>query len=536
MPPLAIPLAAVASESVKVSMVQQSRTRVQQSRARRVSRWTVRSAMWLSLLPGLLSPALAQSAQSDTNAIANALQGRRFDEAVRLCGQALKSNPESYKLWTLEGMAFARFNQPKEAEAAYGHALKLAPYYLPALEGAAELKYQQGDTHAIPLLKKILTVGGDNATTHGMLAVLEYKQKNCTAAVDDFRLSSSTASGNPTMLTEYGFCLAELKHYTDAAPIFQQALNLQPRVEAARFNLSLAQLLANDGESALTTLQPLLASAGASNDTLNLAADIYQSRDDTPRAVELLRRAIVQEPRNVENYIEFATLSNKYGSFQAGIAMVNAGLANVPKSARLYVARGVLYSQLSDYRNALADFEHANQLDPNLAVASSAEGLMQSQQHNLDAALETFRSAARKRPNDAFTQYLLAEALSEKGYPAGSAGSREEIAAATRAVNLDTGLVAAHDLLASLYLQSGEIQLAVQHSEAALRKDPNDQQALYHLILALRKTDRKGEVAGLSQQLTKLRQSAQAEGQIRRRYQLSVQPASGEATAVAPIP
>ena len=482
----------------------------------------------------LLSASISLTAQvspSDIAAIVSAVQDSQFDRALRLCDETLKNNPGSYTLWTLKGMAFARSNQAKEAHTAYERALALAPYYRPALEGEAQLEYQRGDSHAIRLLRKILTVGGDNATTHGMLAVLEYKQKDCAAAVDDFKISASTASADLGMLDEYGFCLAELKHYTEAAPVFQRALNLHPDAQAARFNLALVQWLANDGAGALATLQPLLESAAATNNTLNLAADICQSLDDTPRAVELIRRAIVQEPGNVENYIEFATLSSKYGSFQAGVAMVDAGIAHAPRSARLYVTRGILYSQMSDYNKALEDFEHANQLDPNLAMASTAEGLMQSQQHNLNGALDTFRRAATTRPDDAFAHYLLAEALSEKGYPAGSPGAREEIVAATRAISLDPDLVEARDLLASLYLQSGQIELAIQYSEAALLKNPKDQQALYHLILALRKTNRKGEVAALVQQLARLRQSTQTEGQHRKRYKISVQATAGESEA-----
>lgn len=509
----------------------------QHRRTCRVFRQIRCAAACLFLLVGAISVTAAEPLQAVVNAIASALRARNFDGALRLCGEALKVNPESYKLWTLEGMAFASSHRAKEADAAYAHALKLAPYYLPALEGNAELEYQQGDSRAIPLLRKILTVGGDNATTHGMLAVLEYKQKNCVAAIDDFKLSASAVSGNSTMLSEYGFCLAELQHYAEAVPVFEQALNLEPDAPAARFNLALSQWLASDGEGALATLQPLIASAAATNDALNLAADIYQSRDDTPRVVELLRRAIVQEPKNVENYLEFATLSDKYGSYQAGVAMVDAGIANVPKSAQLYVARGILYSQLAEYAKALADFEHASQLDPNLAVTSTAEGLLQSQKHDLKGALETFRAAAAKRPGDAFTQYLLAEAVSEKGYPAGSDGAKEAIAAANRALSLDPGLVAAHDLIASLYLQSGQAELAAQHSETALRKNPEDQQALYHLILALRKTDRRGEVPALIERLGALRESAQAQAQHRKRYQISVQPTgSNGASATVPLP
>lgn len=77
---------------------------------------------------------------------------------------------------------------------------------------------------------------------------------------------------------------------------------------------------------------------------------------------------------------------------------------------------------------------------------------MESQQQNPDAAIQTFRNTLKKRPKDAFTQYLLAEALSQKAFPPGSPGYREEVAAASRSIALQPNLSAAHDLLAARYL------------------------------------------------------------------------------------
>ena len=58
--------------------------------------------------------------------------------------------------------------------------------------------------------------------------------------------------------------------------------------------------------------------------------------------MRLLREAIVADPRNVDLYLDFATVSMDHQSFQAGIAMINSGLALQPNVAALYVARGSL--------------------------------------------------------------------------------------------------------------------------------------------------------------------------------------------------
>jgi tetratricopeptide (TPR) repeat protein len=203
---------------------------------------------------------------------------------------------------------------------------------------------------------------------------------------------------------------------------------------------------------------------------------------------------------------------------------VNAGLTQLPRESRLYLARGVLLAQMGKTQVALADFETASRLNPGLSFVGVAEGLAQSQEHQTGEALNSFRAAAKAHPDDALTHYLLAEALSQQGKGQGTPEYREEVAAAQRAALLDPGMVVAHDLLATIYLQSGRSDLAAKESRTALAVDPNDQQAVYHLILALRKSKEKDQIPSLLKQLSALRAAEQTEGAQKRRYKLEEMP------------
>jgi tetratricopeptide (TPR) repeat protein len=211
---------------------------------------------------------------------------------------------------------------------------------------------------------------------------------------------------------------------------------------------------------------------------------------------------------------------------QVGIDILNAGLTQLPREARLYLARGILYAQLGQFREAASDFDTANQLEPNLSFTGVAEGLVESQEHKSSEALSTFRAAAKAHPDDALAQYLLAEALSQQGTAEGTPEYKESVAAAERAARLNPHMVAAHDLLATLYLQNSRVEMAVKESRAALAADPKDQQAIYHLILALRKTSEKDQVPALLKQLADLRAAAKTEGTQKNRYRLEEMPAS----------
>ncbi len=419
-------------------------------------------------------------------------------------------------------MATAGMGDLPQALLAYQHALKLSPAYLPALEGAAQTEFQMGRDGAKPLLLKILAQRPDDPTSHALLGVLEYRKKNCEDAIGHFQKATTIIASQPGALSEYGLCLAALGHSEDAIGVFAQALAQEPAKPEARYNLALAQWNAHHAEDALKTLQPLIDSSSADDDVLTLAADILDSENNTPRALAVLRQAILANPKKVEPYLQFATLSYDHASPQVGVDILNAGLTQLPKEPRLYLVRGILLTQLGQFTNAADDFGTASKLDPQLSFLGVAKGLVKSQQYKSVEALAEFRAAVKAHPNEAYAQYLLAEALQLENTPAGSPGYKEELAAAIRAVKLDPNLVVARDLLSSVYLEYGQIDQAIEQSRAAIAIDPNDQQAVYHLILALRKTNQKDQIPPLLKRLVELRANTKASQETApKRYRLS---------------
>ena len=160
-------------------------------------------------------------------------------------------------------------------------------------------------------------------------------------------------------------------------------------------------------------MQPLLDS-DPNTSTMRLAAAIYEANNDTPSAVRVLRDAIVKNPTDKTLYVDFAEIALDHQSFQAGIEMINSGLKLQPNAEELYVARGVLYVQLADYEHAEADFERAEQLDPNRDFECGRPKSMlaeEKDQNDPDRALATIKAKLAKNPGDAFLWYLQAAVI-----------------------------------------------------------------------------------------------------------------------------
>ena len=478
-----------------------------------------------------LSAAQGGQLADGMDSIEAALHSHDYNQALQLARPQLQQSRKNAKLWTLEGIALSGLGRDREALIAYNKALSISPDYLAALEGAAELEYKNGSSRAIPLLNRILKLRPDNPTGHAMLAVLAYKRHACSNAVKHFSESSQVISSQPVALAQYGSCLMDLQRANDAVPVFEQILRLQPDDAHARYNLAVVQVAAHRGKETIDTLQPLLEEKNPDTDVLDLASAAYEDLDDTPRAVSLLRQAIVGNPKKARYYLDFAALSFKHSSFQVGIDMVDVGIKQLPETAALYVARGVLYIQLAQFEKGESDFETANRLDPAQTSGAVAQGLAQIQQSNLDQALATVQAQLKSHPRDAFLHYLKAQIITQNGADVGTTQFKEAVASASRAIQLKPDFVLARDLLGNLYLKSEQIEQSVEQSRIALRDNRSDQEALYHLIQALRKSakDTKGEIPGLVKRLADLRQESRNAEAAENKYKL-YEPATAEST------
>lgn len=479
----------------------------------------------LTFLVVLNVAAIAQSAKELIEPIMSALRNNEFARALQLLQPALQAYPGNPQLWMLQGLAYAQTDNRQSALASYQNALKISPDYLAALEGAAQLEYEAGSSDATPLLEHVLRLRPSDSTAHAMLASMAAKKGDCADAVPHFAESGTALDGQQKALQAYGVCLLKLKQPEPAVQVFEKLLASNPNDIRARRDLASVQLDAGHPNDALATVKPLLSSA-TDVGTIRLAAAIYEASGDTPNAVSILRDAIVKNPTDEALYVDFAEIAMNHQSFQAGIAMIDSGLELKPAAAQLYLARGVLRVQLAEYEQAEADFEKAEQLDPDQGLSSAAQGMLaeEKDQNNPEQALSTVRAKLANKPGDAFLWYLQAAIISQKSPTAGSAEFEQGLNSAKKAVNLQPSLTAAHNVLAKYYLDSGQNALAARECGLALEQDPDDQTALYHLVIALRKTSDQSEIPDLLKRLAAARRKATKDEGERNRYKLVVVP------------
>lgn len=467
----------------------------------------------------LLIPGSAQRPEDRTGQIVSALRNDQYEDALKLLRPAVQQSPGDARLWTMQGVAYNGLGRATDALSSFQRAIKLAPNDIPALQGAAQIEFDQGNVAGIPVLEHLLKLRPDDLTGHGMVAILEYQQSNCVAALPHFEKAMPLFQSRPAALHAYAACLVKQKEFEKAAQVVQGSLALRPEDAHERRVLASIQLAAQHPAQAAATLEPLL-NAKPDAQTLELASQAYEQSNETEKAVDALREAILRDPENVDLYVEFAVISEKHQSVQVGINVVNDGINLQPKEAALYFARGMLYVQLSEYQKAQDDFDTAYKLDPMQSLTAAAQGLTAVQQNNLGNALAGIQEKLRTRPGDPILLYMQADVLAQQDPEPGSAQFRTAVDSAKKAVALKPGLGPAHTVLAKLYMMANQYPQAASECRKALDDDPTDQTALYYLIRASGKTDQKDQIPGLLKQLALARQQAAIKKREENRFKL----------------
>jgi tetratricopeptide (TPR) repeat protein len=468
-----------------------------------------------------LSVAAAQS--TSIAQIQSLIRSQSYAEALREIQAELKQKPTDTRLWTLEAIVFSLEKQKPQALAAFEKALRYEPGNLAALRGKAEILYEANDPKAVPILEAILRHDPGDAVAHEMLGVLEAGNEDCPAAITHFAQSAEATAQHPRSLEAYGRCLMETKQPEKAVPVFQQLAALLPGEQYPKYDLAVAMVEAKQYSEALTVLDPMLGQNPPDPEVLSLASDAEEEVGDTAKAVSLLRQAIVASPQTSNYYLAFALLCLDHDSFQVGIDILNAGLKYIPDDPSLYLARGLLYAQLSQYDKAEEDFHRTEQLDSAQSLSSYAMDLAEMARNNPDKALANVREQIKAHPESASLHFVLAKLLwSQNG------NSAEAEKAAEQALKLDPDMVRARDLLADIYAHEGKFDLAAEQCRLALRQDPDDASAIYHLIIALRRSKPEGqqEIAALVKQLSDMKRTALQTETAKKRYQLTETPSA----------
>lgn len=453
---------------------------------------------------------LTGSLRADFTAIRELLRRGQFQQAVQQSERELKLHPQDFQIWTLKGIALQSMGRRAESLVALRKALMLQAKFLPALQALAQVEYESGDSGARKTLQQIVALQPD-PSAYAMLGVLAFEGRDCGRSVEYFAKAGAAATANPVARWQYATCLFEQGRHAEAETHFVALLATREDARV-RYNLGLARFEAKRYAEAITALEPLALQDSPDADALSLLASAYEANGHTPRAVELLRRAIELHPRDERLYADLAGICLEHQSLPLGIEVMEVGAKNNPQSARIQTILGVLHDRSGQTEKAAAAYSHAIQLAPDAGFGAVAQAMTLLQMGAADEAVKLLR-AQRTRGGGAMVDVALAQALLQQ-LPADASAHEAEALLGGTALRSDPR---AQSMLAKIYLRRNQVPLATKTFEAVLALDPNDRTAAYQLMTIYQRQGRTQDVARMRLQVTRLLDSEkQAEAEAGR--------------------
>jgi len=178
---------------------------------------------------------------------------------------------------------------------------------------------------------------------------------------------------------------------------------------------------------------------------------------------------------------------------------------------------------LAEYDDAEAAFKTADKLDSRQSLSSYAIDLTEIQKNHSEETIASIREQLKAHPNSALLHYLFAKLIVGQGTDVDTKLSDQALQSALLAVKIKPDMTEARDLLAIMYTDTNQFGLAMEQCRLALKSDPDDQTAIYHLILALRhsqKPEDRAEAATLVKRLSELQKVGRQKETNRKRFKL----------------
>jgi len=308
-----------------------------------------------------------------------------------------------------------------------------------------------------------------------------------------FKESEDTVFRSSNALSEFTDCLLKEGAVTEATEALSYGSDQDAASTQIRYNLAVAELAGHNSTEAIEVLSSI--PRPDDSDFLNLLAEAYVEAERPDDAFRTLQDAITLKPDEERNYLDLAILCLEHNKEKLAVSVSSTGISKVAGAASLYLIRGVAYAQLAQYADAESDFQAAAKFEPDQPHNTIAMSLLFSDRNQIDKEKKVLLHQIKVTPNDAVTNYLLADLFIRQGAERGQPAFEQAKTYLARSLNSKPDSAEAQILMSKLLEEQGDLEGALGHSKAALKVDPTNRTALHRSFIILQKLHRKQDAS-----------------------------------------
>lgn len=306
------------------------------------------------------------------------------------------------------------------------------------------------------------------ASIYSDRGVAKWRMKQTKDAIEDFNQSIQLSPESPSVYNNRGNALMDLGHPEEAIKDFDRALALQPAYGAAYNNLGNAYAALHQYDAAFQSFRKAATLLPQSSVPFNGRGRSHTELDRYHAAVRDLTRAIGLDPKHAAAHRNRAEANFALENYDEAAEDATQALTLEPGKPQpnLLLLRAKAYARENKFREAIADFDAALEINADLIDAYVERGLLFANNKRYDDAIGDYNRAIQMDPKNAQAYALRAEAKLKQELP------DEALTDVNEALLLSVGDPLALRIRGNIYEAQERVGDAIYDYQKALQKDP----------------------------------------------------------------
>ena len=395
-----------------------------------------------------------------------------YEEAVSTLKALININKESVLGYYYLGKTYGQMKLYHDAVSYFSKTLELRPDFDQAGIDMAAAYEALGDyTKAIETYKELVGEEDSKVAVLQRLIQLLIQQRRYNDALEYLHLAVDSGYGGQEIMRKIGLIHMELDQFDEAIQVFGTMLEKDPDAYQVRFYLGLAFEEKGDLDSASSEFNKIPKDSGIYIDAIGHIAFILKEKGKPELAIEALKTAIDDNPRQLELYLNLSSLYEALEKLDDALALLLDAEKRFERETRLQFRIGVLYDALGKRAESIERMKIVISINPLDAQALNFIGYTYAEMGiNLEEALSYLKRAVEIRPNDGFILDSLGWVYFKmKKFDEASRYLEEAVALVP-----DDSTIAEH--LGDVYLARREYKKALASYRKALEIEPDRQE------------------------------------------------------------
>jgi tetratricopeptide (TPR) repeat protein len=397
------------------------------------------------------------------------IRSGKANDALNTLQAVLKNDPDNAVAHYQQGLAFDQLGNTNRAEAEWRDAVRLRPDIVEPHRALAGVAIHRNDPGGLAQeADQIIALQPAAPDGYLLRAVAEIDRKQYSTADEYIHRSLEKEPNNPAAYVQLGNLRMAQNKYAEAQKAYQQGLDQDPNFTDAMGGLLNVDQAQKQPDRAIARLKTQLSRYPQNVGFHIMLGALLEERKDLAGAEQEYKQASALDKKNSEALVKLGAVQSERGATDQALQTYLDGSKANPKEIAFYLLAGGIYQSKQDWDNAKQQYRKVLEIQPENPVASNNLAYVMLQQGgNVDVAFAMAQTARRQLPDNPNSADTLGWAFYQKHVY-------------TSAINLfkeavkkepDNALYNYH--LGLAYAKTGQAGLAKQQLDRVVKIKPN---------------------------------------------------------------